>query len=334
MTRLMLFTGKGGVGKSTTSAATALYYANQGMKTLLVSSDPAHSTDDTVGTKITDVATEISTNLWAMNINASLVTQERRIRLQTAFQNTFGKMIPTLSDPDSEMGSVFSISNAIPGIDEWGAAEVMGQQFESGEYDLIVFDTAPTGHTLKALASPAHVKQFILQLRRMKKKLMAKLLKGIIFKKDETDDLEEALEQFCDDIDVLRRHLADTQKTKLVLVSIPTEAGFMEFYRTVQYMKSIGLKPQTLVINNIVPDMGVDVWSEAKNNSAVGMVYHEFRNQQEWMRKYTAVCSQESMQLLGAIRLPYEPKGLGTDGRLMDFAKLVCGEDKLAPPEE
>ncbi len=80
--------------------------------------------------------------------------------------------------------------------------------------------------------------------------------------------------------------------------------------------------------------MGVDVWSEAKNNSAVGMVYHEFRNQQEWMRKYTAVCSQESMQLLGAIRLPYEPKGLGTDGRLMDFAKLVCGEDKLAPPEE
>ena len=333
MTRLMLFTGKGGVGKSTTSAATALFYANSGMKTLLVSSDPAHSTDDTVGTKITDVPTEISANLWAMNINASLVTQQRRDRLQEAFQATFGKMIPSLSDPESDMGSVFSINNAIPGIDEWGAAEVMSQQFESGEYDLIVFDTAPTGHTLKALAAPAHVKQFILQLRRMKKKLMAKLLKGIIFKKDETDALEEALQQFCDEIDVLRNHLSNPEQTKVVLVSIPTEAGFMEFYRTVQYLKTIGLNPQNLVINNIVPDMGPEVWKDANSNSAVAMVYHEFRNQQEWMKKYSQVCNQEKIGLLGAIRLPYEPKGLGPNGHLSDFADLVCGPDKLCPPE-
>ena len=59
MTKLILFTGKGGVGKSTSAAATALYHANQGQKTLLVSSDPAHSTDDTVGTKVGETPREI-----------------------------------------------------------------------------------------------------------------------------------------------------------------------------------------------------------------------------------------------------------------------------------
>ena len=97
----------------------------------------------------------------------------------------------------------------------------MGQQFRSGEYDLVVFDTAPRTHP-KALASPSHVKQFILQLRRLKSKLLGKLL---LFKKKEADELELCLAEFCDEIDELKAHLADPSKTQIVLVSIPTEAG-------------------------------------------------------------------------------------------------------------
>ena len=82
MTKLILFTGKGGVGKSTSAAATALYHANQGQKTLLVSSDPAHSTDDTVGTKVGETPREISPNLFAMNINAVSVTERQRFILR------------------------------------------------------------------------------------------------------------------------------------------------------------------------------------------------------------------------------------------------------------
>lgn len=327
MTKLILFTGKGGVGKSTSSAATALYHARQGMKTLLVSSDPAHSTDDTVGTAIGDKPREISPNLWAMNINAVTVTQERRNRMQEAFRATFGKMFPSLLDPDNEgLSSVMSINNAIPGIDEWGACEVMGQQFRSGEYDLVVFDTAPTGHTLKALASPSHVKQFILQLRRLKSKLLGKLL---LFKKKEADELELCLAEFCDEIDELKAYLADPSKTQIVLVSIPTEAGFMEFYRTVNYLESIGLKPRTLVLNNMVPDMGTTTWGLAGENPAVTMVYHEFRNQQPWVNEYRKVCDQHGISIVGAVRLPYEPKGVQKDSHLGDFAELICGPDKI-----
>lgn len=332
MTKLLLFTGKGGVGKSTSSAATALYYSKQGLKTLLVSSDPAHSTDDTVGTKIGDTPREISPNLWAMNINAAVVTQERQQEMQSAFISTFGKFIPSLSDNDSEMSKVFSINNAIPGIDEWGAAEVMTQQFKSEQYDLVIFDTAPTGHTLKALAAPAHVKQFILQLRRLKSKVLGKLM---LFKsRNDIDELELTLGKFCDEIDELRDNLADGSKTKIILVSIPTEAGFMEFFRTVKYLQSLNLNPHTLVLNHLVPDMGSEVWATAKDNPAVTMVYHEYRNQQPWIQKYQKVCAENTIRLVGSIRLPYEPKGINSDSHLYDFAELICGTDKVSPPEE
>jgi len=327
MTKLILFTGKGGVGKSTSAAATALYYSREGQKTLLVSSDPAHSTDDTVGTKVGETPREISPNLYAMNINAASVTAERRTRMQEAFATTFGKMFPSLLDPENEgMSSVVSINNAIPGIDEWGACEVMGQQFRSGEYDLVVFDTAPTGHTLKALASPSHVKQFILQLRRLKGKILGKLL---LFKSKKTDELELCLAEFCDEIDELKTYLTDKEKTQIVLVSIPTEAGFMEFFRTVNYLKSIDLEPQTLVLNHMIPDMGKDTWSAAGTNAAVTMVYHEFRNQQPWITNYKKVCNEHNIKIIGAVRLPYEPKGVSKDSHLGDFAELICGPDKI-----
>jgi len=331
MTQLLLFTGKGGVGKSTSSAATALYYANLGHKTLLVSSDPAHSTDDTVGTKIGDTPREISPNLWAMNINASVVTQSRQQEMQTAFIKTFGKFIPSLSDDDSGMSKVFSINNAIPGIDEWGAAEVMSQQFISGEYDLVIFDTAPTGHTLKALAAPAHVKQFILQLRRLKSKVLGKLM---LFKnRNEIDELELALGKFCEEIDDLRANLSDSKKSKVILVSIPTEAGFMEFFRTVKYLQSLNLQPHTLVLNHLIPDMGSEVWDTAATNPAATMIYHEYLNQQPWIARYQKLCADNNITLVGSVRLPYEPKGVKSTDHLKDFADLICGPEKVCPPE-
>ena len=73
---LILFTGKGGVGKSTMSATTAIHHAQKGKKTILVSSDPAHSTDDVIGQKVGFSPTEIDKNLWAMNINAEKQAKE------------------------------------------------------------------------------------------------------------------------------------------------------------------------------------------------------------------------------------------------------------------
>ena len=113
--------------------------------------------------------------------------------------------------------------------------------------------------------------------------------------------MELCLAEFCDEIDELKTYLSDPSMTQIVLVSIPTEAGFMEFYRTVNYLKSIGLSAQTLVLNHMIPDMGEETWSISGTNPAVTMVYHEFRNQQPWITHYKKVCNEHNIKIVGAV---------------------------------
>ena len=91
MAKLMLFTGKGGVGKSSVSAATAYHWAEKGYKTLLISSDPAHSTQDILGKAVGFEKTLIKENLWAKNINSQIKAQEFFTELEGALSTTFSK---------------------------------------------------------------------------------------------------------------------------------------------------------------------------------------------------------------------------------------------------
>lgn len=326
MTKLLLVTGKGGVGKSTTSASLAHYYAGQGMKTILISSDPAHSTDDTVGVKIGSAPQEIATNLWAMNIDATKAVSGRVTKVKEAFASMFSNLFPNM---DTDVVSM----SALPGLDEWGACEILGDLMRGEEYDLIVFDTAPTGHTLKALTAPDNIKEMLLKIRRMKKKIAGKLLKGIVFKGSDTDELEELLATSCDELDELKAFLQDEERTKIMLVSIPTEAGFMEFYRTINFLKSIDLPTDTLIVNHIVPDMGPHFEARG-DNPAVAMVWSEHQNQKQWIHNYQKVCQEHEVKVIGVTRLPYEPKGLGDTGHLKDFADLIIGTNKMELPGE
>ena len=113
MTRLVLFTGKGGVGKSSTSkAATAQYWASQGYRTILVSSDPAHSTEDVLGVPVGFKPTLIAENFWAANINASTEAEEFFGELQNLMQDSFAKLMPGID------GDMFTDWFNFPGMDE------------------------------------------------------------------------------------------------------------------------------------------------------------------------------------------------------------------------
>ena len=159
MAYLLLFTGKGGVGKSTISAASAVHHAAQGLRTLLVSSDPAHSTDDVLGISVNSNATRVSESipLWAKNLNAEELAGDFFTKLQKLMESSFG----TLPGFDSSMLS--DLSN-FPGMDEAFAMEEVERLCSSADYDLIVFDTAPTGHTLKALSAPDYLNTFLLKV--------------------------------------------------------------------------------------------------------------------------------------------------------------------------
>jgi len=131
MAHLLLFTGKGGVGKSTVSAASAAHWASKGYRTILVSSDPAHSTDDTLGVAVGPATVEVAPNFWARNIDAEKMARNFTETLNEATTAAFSKMVPGL-DPE-----LFSDMAGFPGMDEYFALEEILKLSQSCDYDII-----------------------------------------------------------------------------------------------------------------------------------------------------------------------------------------------------
>ena len=114
MANLILFTGKGGVGKTTISAATALHHAQENRRTILISSDPAHSTDDTFGISLgSDQVVKISDNFWAKNINSEAAAARFAETMKSGMEKLFGNSIPGF-DPE-----IFTDMATFPGMDEF-----------------------------------------------------------------------------------------------------------------------------------------------------------------------------------------------------------------------
>ena len=301
MAKLILFTGKGGVGKSTTSAANAYYYSSQGYKTLLVSSDPAHSTEDVVGIPIGFQPTMIKENLWAKNINAQEKAKQFMEKMNDGLENSVSKWFPGF---DSELLTDWA---SFPGMDEVFALEEIMHLVQSVEYDLIVFDTAPTGHTLKALTTPESINSFLLRILRMKARI--ENVKGFFLKKGDTSKLVKLLEEMIDMIKRIKSLLRNQDFVSINLVSIPTEAGFQEFVKTVKFLTNQGFKVNNLIVNNIIPTFDEETWSMANNNKAVGLLKAERDIQQIYLKKYHQFTTEGKINMLGVSKLPFEPIG-------------------------
>ena len=320
MTRLILFTGKGGVGKSSTSAATAQYWARQGFRTILVSSDPAHSTEDVLGVPVAFAPTLIEDNFWAANINASTEAEEFFSELQNLMQDSFAKLMPGI---DSDM---FTDWFNFPGMDEVFALKKILNLIVGSDYDLIVFDTAPTGHTLKALTCPEAIEGFILRILRMRAKVMN--LKGFMIRR--TDDLNpfvEFLENTRNLMLRIRELLRNPSHVQVNLVSIPTEAGYQECQRTIKFLQSLDIHVANVVINNLVPAFDEPTWELAETNKAVALLKLERDNQQPYLTKYNTITSAIGIKLCGVPKFPFEPKG----EHLEDFGSVVCPNLVLHP---
>jgi len=317
MAKLILFTGKGGVGKSTTSAATALNFSMQGYKTLLVSSDPAHSTEDVIGVQVGFEPTFVSENFYAKNINSEYRAKEFIGQLNDGLDKSMSKWFPGF---DSELLTEWA---SFPGMDEVFALEELLHLVRSVEYDLIVFDTAPTGHTLKALTAPDYLNTFLLRILRMKAKV--ENLKTMFLKKSDTSKLVALLEETIDMVDSLKTVLRNSDFVNVNIVSIATEAGFQECIKTVNFLNSQGFKIDNILINNIVPKFDDDTWSLASENKAVALLKMEYDSQKGYISKYNDYCNSKGINLCGVSKLPFEPRG----SKLREFVKFIWGDGRL-----
>jgi arsenite-transporting ATPase len=309
MTELMMFTGKGGVGKSTTSSATAVHFAEQGKKVLLVSSDPAHNLGDLFDMKFTNTPKQINDipNLWVKEIDAI----EDATHFMDMMNESMRKVLKKSTSVDMD---VFK-DLMMPGIDEVFAMKSLLEDMKSSQWDLIVFDTAPTGHTLRALTSPDFMDAWLLRMLALRKKV--KSLKGILFKtSNASDEITDYILPLREKIGEIKSILSQPQSS-IFLVTIPEKLSVMETYRTLNFLNE-GLKVNVggVIVNRIMPDFG-DEWGADLN--IVRLAKGEFDIHAENLKLANNLFGQR-VRLIQVPKVAFQPVGVGN---LRKFSNLI-----------
>ena len=255
--RIVLFTGKGGVGKTTTAAATALRLADRGVKTLLLSTDVAHSLADALDMPLGDDPVEVAPGLEALQID----TQGR---FEQAWRDVQGFLIDLLS-----RGGVDPITadelTVLPGFDEVLALLAVRELAETGRWDALVVDCAPTAETLRLLALPEALGWYLERVfpvhRRLAKGMrpFATLLgRGEVLP---PDTLFEALLRLADELSGVRRLLGDPRITTVRLVLTPEAVVAAEARRTFTALALYGYAVDLIIANRVFP-AGDDEWRQ------------------------------------------------------------------------
>ncbi|MCI1581490.1 MAG: arsenical pump-driving ATPase [Clostridium beijerinckii] len=232
LTKYLFFTGKGGVGKTSTACAVAVNLADQGKKIMLVSTDPASNLQDVFNTELNNKGIQIKEvpNLTVANFEPEAAAAEYRESVIAPYR---GKLPQAVIDNMEEQLSG-SCTVEIAAFNEFSAMITDEKVFN--EYDHIIFDTAPTGHTLRMLQLPSAWSDFINESTHGASCL------------GQLAGLEEKKEMYKSAVDTL----ADGEKTTLVLVSRPETSPLKEAERASSELQEIGVNNQILVINGVL----------------------------------------------------------------------------------
>ncbi|MDY6777547.1 MAG: ArsA family ATPase [Candidatus Nanohaloarchaea archaeon] len=243
-TRFMFFGGKGGVGKTSISAATALRLAEEGRRTLVISTDPAHSLSDVFDTTIQG-ETRVAENLFALEIDPEEAMEEYQERM-------------AMEDMPDAMQGMDMMSKA-PGMDEMAAFDEFMKYMRSGEYDCIIFDTAPTGHTLNLLELPEMMDSMVGKMLKIRMQLSGAMdmVKGFFGGEDEEDETEDQgvkrLRKMKQRIEEARDLLA-SDRTAFNFVLIPEKMSVYETERALDAIGDYDIPVGRLYMNKVLPE--------------------------------------------------------------------------------
>ncbi|SDO11855.1 ArsA family ATPase [Alkalicoccus daliensis] len=242
--------GKGGVGKSTSAAALAWRFAEAGKKTLLISTDPAHNLGDIFGQKIGGEITKVSAHLSALEINPDIETEKYIETVKENIKNTVH------SGMMEEVHRQLDTAKASPGADEAALFDKLISIIleESNHFDKLIFDTAPTGHTIRLLSLPELMGVWIeglLKKRRKTKENYSRLLNdGEPVEDPIYDVLKERQERFSK----VREILLDNQSTAFIFVLNPERLPILETQKALELLEKYQLDVKTLIINKVLPE--------------------------------------------------------------------------------
>jgi arsenite-transporting ATPase len=245
----MLFTGKGGVGKTTVAAATALRAARKGFRTLVTSTDPAHSLADSFGVPLADESTEITPNLWAEQIDA-------QARLEANYRDIQEHVVSLLNwmGVDSVEAEELSV---IPGLDEIFSLTDMRLHAASGKYDVLIVDCAPTAETLRLLSLPEVMNWYIeriFPIQRSVTKTIRPMLTKMTSMPIPDDRIFAAVGRLHRNLESVRKLLTDEKNASVRLVVNPEKMVIAEARRTYTYLSLFGYRVDAVIANRIMPD--------------------------------------------------------------------------------
>jgi arsenite-transporting ATPase len=224
-TKAIFFTGKGGVGKTSISCTTALYTAQKGVKTLLVTTDPAAHIGEVLDVNVGSKPEKITDNLFAVMVNQQEAFQEYKEKVLREARGKYSEdMLATMEE---ELNS--------PCTEEMAAFDKFIQYIEGRDYEVVVFDTAPTGHTLRLLDLPFDY---------------AKQVEMMAGAAESGGAKETAQNRFRDIISTLK----DKNRTVFSLVLYPESTPIMESYRAMLDLKHAGIETQLVVANMVLPE--------------------------------------------------------------------------------
>ncbi|CAH2054219.1 unnamed protein product [Thlaspi arvense] len=264
--------GKGGVGKTSCAASLAVRFANNGHPTLVVSTDPAHSLSDSFAQDLTGgmlVPVEgPESPLFALEINPEKAREEFRSASQMNggsgmkdFMDGMGLGMLVEQLGELKLGEL--LDTPPPGLDEAIAISKVIQFLESPEYNMftrIVFDTAPTGHTLRLLSLPDFLDASIGKILKLRQKITSatSAIKSVFGKEDNRPDAADKLERLRERMVKVRELFRDTESTEFVIVTIPTVMAVSESSRLSASLKKESVPVKRLVVNQILPPSSSD----------------------------------------------------------------------------
>jgi len=264
MTQYILYGGKGGVGKTTCAAATAHKLSREGFDTLVVSTDPAHSLSDSFDTPVSSEPEEIHDGLWAVEVDPEDAMEEYRDTVESVPEKLLGGVGSGLGLDTDEVGEgvggLFDDAMDAPGSDEAAAMYKFMEFMDSDRWDYIVFDTAPTGHTLRLLQLPEVMDSMVGRLVRIQSQIQGVVdsFKGILGGEDDGVDARGKLESLKDRIESVRAKLIDPDHTEFRVVTIPESMAVLETQRLIERLSRFGVPVRTVVINKVMVDVNED----------------------------------------------------------------------------
>jgi arsenite-transporting ATPase len=286
--RLIMIGGKGGVGKTTCASAIALHFSLQGKKTLIISSDPTPSLSDIFEMEIGDQETSINQvdNLYGIEVSSEVVLKKWKER----FGPEIYEVVSSFTSVDYDF--VDYIGGA-PGIEEEYMLNYILELVESGQYDLVVWDTAPAGHTLRLL----HLPQIFLKHLEAATKFYMNLysylekLKETVKLKKGKRSLLEIISGWEDLAEKVVNFIRDPQKSEFIIVTIPEALGVKQTERIIKDFDEYQLKVNHLIVNYMIQEVDCE--------------FHKIRS--EMQQNYIKILKDQYSQRIKLIEIPLFP---------------------------